>query len=327
MAFLRYTIGMGIDLKFVFNPIYPSAFADFNTLAMIAAYFAWRRGQGRPRDNNHAFWCVMCSIIIVWVFCLCLTSMPLYGICGEFGYDPIHAKCHLLPCEKCSLGGVYFIPPALLMEAIGVGVPSLIIIVSYIFVHMKLSQASENDEVGSLKKAVLILTVCYFAFILPNSLTAWLPEEVSKWAFIGTILGCWYWLIYTVNFFIYILFWRRVRMAIFLFLKDVLEILGLKRNSAGLSILETETDHWWMELRKQLQQNQTVEAERECEESTAKLSGQSGQEIIYIFKKQELYVVNTVKETEKIESLKQFENLLDEVEYWKDKYFQKKEGV
>ena len=158
---------------------------------MISAYFAWRRGRGRPRNEDSGLWPGVISILVIWVFCLSLTCVPLFGICGQFGYDPIHGKCHLLPCKKCSSDGVISIPPGMLIEAIGFGVPSLVVIISYSLVYIKLTQSGENAEVTSLKKAVLVLTVCYFFFILPNVATAWLPSEVNKWALIGTLLDCW----------------------------------------------------------------------------------------------------------------------------------------
>ena len=60
---------------------------------------------------------------------------------------------------------VISIPPGMLIEAIGFGVPSLVVIISYSLVYIKLTQSGENAEVTSLKKAVLVLTVCYFIFM------------------------------------------------------------------------------------------------------------------------------------------------------------------
>ena len=112
----------------------------------------------------------------------------IYLAGGKFGFDTLHGRCNLLQCEKESTNGRYCIPQ--LVEAVGVGIPSLVLIISYTLVYINLTQTSEDAEAA-----------CYFIYILPTSITALLPTSVSNWAFIGTLFSCWYWLIYIVNFF------------------------------------------------------------------------------------------------------------------------------
>ena len=186
-----------------------------------------------PRNVKHAWRPALCIILGIWCFCFCLTSIPLFGICGQFGYDAVHGKCHIIECEKCSADGDFICPPGGVILAIGVGVPSLIVITSYSLVYKTLGQVSADAETWNQRKAVLILTICYFIFIFPISIIEWLPDQVTNRAFISVGVYSWYWFIYIINFFIYIIFWRRVRKGIILLMKDVLEILRCRKTTKG----------------------------------------------------------------------------------------------
>ena len=194
-----------------------------------------------------------CHVILcIWAFSLCLTFIPLFGICGEIGYDAVNGMCHVLVCEKCSAESEYICPPGLLLEAFGVGVPSLVIICSYTAVYRSLSRAPADAETFSLKRSVLILSVCYFIFILPNAIIYQLPYDVSMSAIASAIVHCWYWFIYVVNFFIYITFWRRVRVGIKIFVRDILKICGFKPiQKSEIVQLQDNTSIWWIILRTQ----------------------------------------------------------------------------
>merc|ERR1711915_998383 len=172
--------------------------------------------------GGHHF--VFFSILSIWTYCFTLASIPLFKICGQYGYDPVHARCLLLPCRKCSLTSQISIHPPALIEGLGSGVPTIIVVISYALVYKNLSQKEESEEATSIKRAVLILSVSYLIFILPNAFTGYLPYEVSSWAFIGTLLDCWYWMIYLVNFFIYIIFWRRIRTGVHIFFKEIADL-------------------------------------------------------------------------------------------------------
>ena len=192
----------------------------------------------------------MSIILGIWVFCFCLTCAPLLGVCdAESGYDAVHGKCHVLLREMCSADGDYICLPGLVLEALGDGVPSMIVIISYSMVYKNLSEAKMDAETWSLKRAVLILAFCYFIFIIPHAIFEWLPDDVTMSAFIGVIIHCWYWLLYIVNFFIYISFWRRVRLGIWLFFKDVLETAGWKfKNSETVGQDNNASTIWWVEI-------------------------------------------------------------------------------
>ena len=194
-----------------------------------------------------------CHVILcIWTFSLCLTFIPLLRICGEIGYDAVNGRCAVLVCEKCSAESEYICPPGLLLEALGVGVPSLVIICSYTAVYRSLSRAPADAETFSLKRSVLILSVCYFIFILPNAIIYQLPYDVSMSAIASAIVHCWYWFIYVVNFFIYITFWRRVRVGIKIFVRDILKICGLKPiQKSQIVQLQDNTSIWWIILRTQ----------------------------------------------------------------------------
>ena len=109
-----------------------------------------------------------------------MTCVPLLGVCdGESGYDAVHGKCHVLLREMCSADGDYICLPGLVLEALGDGVPSMIVIISYSMVYKNLSEAKMNAETWSLKRAVLILGFCYFIFIIPHAIFEWLPDDVT----------------------------------------------------------------------------------------------------------------------------------------------------
>ena len=179
-----------------------------------------------------------------------MTCVPLLGVCdAESGYDAVHGKCHVLLREMCSDDGDYICLPGLVLEALGDGVPSMIVIISYSMVYKNLSEAKMDAETWSLKRAVLILGICYFIFIIPHAIFEWLLYDVTMSAFIGIIIHCWYWLLYIVNFFIYISFWRRVRLGIWLFFKDVLETAGWKfKNSETVWQDNNASTIWWVEI-------------------------------------------------------------------------------
>ena len=170
------------------------------------------------------------------------------GLCGQLGYDPKHGKCKMISCESCLEVSSFTAPPGGVVLAISVGVPSLVVLVSYTLVYKSLAKIPGDVDTRSQRKSVLILAICYFVFILPILIIEWLPEDVSDKASIGVGVYSWYWCIYIINFFIYIIFWRRVRKGIVLFLTDIFGGLGskLKSNSAS----NDQSSIWWSELRR-----------------------------------------------------------------------------
>eukprot|EP00092_Neocalanus_flemingeri_P012153 GFUD01013101.1.p1 GENE.GFUD01013101.1~~GFUD01013101.1.p1 ORF type:complete len:379 (-),score=55.89 GFUD01013101.1:514-1557(-) len=224
------------------------AYADFNTLSLISAYFAWRRGRGRPRNGRYGRWPVLGIILWIWIFSFCLTSIPLFEVCGKIGYDAVHGKCHIIECEKCSEDSSFLFPPGGVILAIGVGLPFITVLVSYGLVYRTLSLETTDAETWSQRRSVMILTSCYFIFLLPIGIIEWLPGSVTSRAFISVVVYCWYWFVYVVNFFIYIIFWRRIRKGIALMVKDVLGIAGWKMKTKSDSAVHSVP--WWIELRR-----------------------------------------------------------------------------
>eukprot|EP00092_Neocalanus_flemingeri_P046236 GFUD01051994.1.p1 GENE.GFUD01051994.1~~GFUD01051994.1.p1 ORF type:complete len:371 (-),score=35.09 GFUD01051994.1:296-1408(-) len=206
------------------------AYADFNTLALISAYFAWRRRCGRSYKIDNGWRPALPAILCVWIFCISLTCVPFFGFCGHFGYDSVQGRCHII----CSRGHI--------IEAVGVGLPSLVVVVSYSFLYINLAklqkmekqeivlsgtdphrfgsgtafsccccliqlgcyykpcQATEDGETGRQRKAVMILTICYVVFILPHSIFELLPSTISDRALISVLVHAWFWFMYIVNF-------------------------------------------------------------------------------------------------------------------------------
>ena len=222
------------------------AFADFSTLAVISAYFAWRRGQERPRNKRFGHWPVFGVILSIWVYSFCISFINLFKLCGEIGYDAVHGICHTIDCGKCSEESTLYLPAGAPLVILGIGLPFVVIIISYSLVYKKLTELAIDVETWSQKRAVIILGLCYFVFILPLCVSELLPETVAGRAFFRAIIYSWYWLVYVVNFFIYIIFWRRVRTAVRLMLRD---IMGLDRNERhGTNDPEITSSHWWTEL-------------------------------------------------------------------------------
>ena len=92
--------------------------------------------------------------------------------------------------------------------------PCLVVLLSYGMVYINLAQASEDEDTSSQRRAVMILTISYLVFILPHSIFESLSEETANRALLSVIIHAWFWCVYVDNFFIYIIFWRRIRKAI-----------------------------------------------------------------------------------------------------------------
>ena len=112
----------------------------------------------------------VCKIILLlWMIGILLTSATLSGLCGEYGFDANHGKCHLVECDRCSR---YFnyegkCVPHIIINTIGIGMPALIVIISYGASFWKLITDHQDDDVSQYKRSTIILTVCYVFFIVP----------------------------------------------------------------------------------------------------------------------------------------------------------------
>ena len=116
-------------------------------------------------------------IFLIWVECIILTSFPYFGWYGQFGFDPIHGKCHLVECDEDRENGQ--IKPSILVNTIGAGIPFVIVIISYSAVFLKLRE-DDNDDTSQYKISTIILTFCYCIFILPIYAVEFIPVICNK---------------------------------------------------------------------------------------------------------------------------------------------------
>ena len=153
-----------------------SAYADFTTLAVTAACIAWNYWfTSRKIEKKRTMFGL---IFLIWVECIILTSFPYFGWYGQFGFDPIHGKCHLVECDEDSENGK--IKPSILINTIGEGIPFVIVIISYSAVFLKLREDDNDDSTSQYKISTIILTFCYFIFILPNYVVELIPVIPNK---------------------------------------------------------------------------------------------------------------------------------------------------
>ena len=180
-AFFRNTIGKILTSSSAFMFSVYSAYADFHTVALISAYFAWRRKRGQPTNPRYGAKPALAMVLCIWVYSFCITCIPLLGLCGQLGYDPKHGKCKVISCETCSEGSYLSAPPGGFVLAISVGLPSLVILISYTLVYNSLTQVPPDTvETRNLRQSVLILAICYFLFIIPIIIIEWLTSQVRK---------------------------------------------------------------------------------------------------------------------------------------------------
>ena len=129
---------------------------------------------------------------------------------------------------------------------LGIGLPFIIMVISYSLVFKNLSKMTTDIEIWNQRRAVLILAFSYLIFVLPLGISELLPKNIPDLAFIRVVIYGWYFQVYLINFLIYVLFWRRIRTAMRLMLKDILDIVGLKSQTGNER--EYSTSLWWSEL-------------------------------------------------------------------------------
>ena len=215
--------------------------AELNTLALISLYFAVRRGQGRPRPhtNSTRLWSlVLVGLLSAWLLSACFACIPLLGIGARYGYDLSQGVCRIMKENNL----------AMMIMALGDVIPTMVVILSYSLVYSGLLKY--QGETGDQRRAVLVLTLCYLIFILPHQIFEALPANIiAKKALVSVIIHPWYFCVYIVNFFIYIIFWPRIRKAMQLLLADLLDKAGLGEGRIWRKdIVTDETETWWKEL-------------------------------------------------------------------------------
>ena len=98
----------------------------------------------------------------------------------------------MIECEKCSEDSTTISPPGGIILTVGVGLPSIVVLVSYGLVYKSLNQCAAVEDTQDQQLSVMILTFCYFIFILPIAIIEWLPEAVSKRAYISISIYLFY---------------------------------------------------------------------------------------------------------------------------------------
>jgi len=213
---------------------------ELNTLALISLYFAVRRGQGRPRPgtNSTRLWLlVLGGLLSVWLLSACFACIPLLGIGAMYGFDDSQGVCRIMKENNL----------ATILMALGDVIPTTVVIISYGLVYTDL--VNYQGVTGEQRRAVLVLTLCYLIFILPHQIFEALSAYIPKKALVSVIIHPWYFLVYIVNFFIYIIFWPRIRKAMQLLLADVVGKIGLGECRIWKKdIVADETETWWKEL-------------------------------------------------------------------------------
>ena len=113
--------------------------------------------------------------------------------------------------------------------------------------HMPTKMEQENTKISTI-----VLTCCYFVFILPVFMVEWIPPKVGDkergfryWepfnqtfiffqALIVAIIYSVYWLVYVVNVFVYVIYLPRCRDAICFMVKDLASPVTDRLNAATI---------------------------------------------------------------------------------------------
>lgn len=212
------------------------AYVDFSTLAATAACIAWNNLRRRKKITRRRT--VLLLLAAIWLFWSCITALPLLGVLGTFGYDPIHGKCHLIECKD------WMWPPGAIMNTIGVGLPFAVLIISYSAMLRKYGNLNDS-RTKEIVKSLIILTLCYFIFILPIYLLELIPLEAHlNKELIGVCTYSWYWLVYMIDAFVYVLYWPRYREALWMMMKDILTPVSrlLPERATSVSLTEYGRD-------------------------------------------------------------------------------------
>ena len=87
----------------------------------------------------------------------------------------------------------------------------------------KYSNLDYESGTKAIMKSSIILTLCYFIFILPIYILELIPLRAGYHKqVIGVITYSWYWLVYMIDAFVYVLYWPRCREALWIMIKDII---------------------------------------------------------------------------------------------------------
>ena len=120
----------------------------------------------------------------------------------------------LIDCQIDVLGAI--------INTIGVALPFIVVIISYSSILRKYSNLQHEKGTKEIMKSSIILTLCYFIFIIPIYILELIPLDVGPHRqLIEVITYSWYWLVYMVDPFVYVLYWARLREALGFMIKDI----------------------------------------------------------------------------------------------------------
>ena len=215
-------------------------FADFNTVGLISAYFAWRRGRGRSRMGRYGNWSVLGALVCPWIASVSLIVIPLLGVYGGIGFSAVHGKCQITPLDEDTIishaGGVIF--------TVGTVGPFIVMLVSYGLVYKSLYENMASDEESYKKQqAVFMYIFCYAIFIIPYPIIELLSDDIDNKEIISLSFFCWHCLIYILNPFLYGFSDMRIRTATTFMFKDLLGLAGSDEETRS-----NLSDPWWQEL-------------------------------------------------------------------------------
>ena len=118
-------------------------------------------------------------------------SVPLSGLIGEYGFDALNGKCHILSCNLPASHG-FDLPAGGITLSLGVGLPCIIVVMSCIVIIMKsgscIRQYGEEVEYPKeIQRIIAALVWSYLIFILPIYIIEWVPYK-PEFSALATIL-------------------------------------------------------------------------------------------------------------------------------------------
>ena len=131
------------------------------------------------------------------------------------------------------------------------GIPFIVVIISYSAILRKYSNLHHESGTKEIMKSTIILTLCYFIFILPIYILELIPLTAGPHKqVIGVITYSWYWLVYMIDAFVYVLYWPRCREAVWFMIKDIFSPIRsqlarniIKQKSEFETEIQPKTEH------------------------------------------------------------------------------------
>ena len=149
---------------------------------------------------------------------------------GRVGFDTVQGKCTTYITDHATM-------------AISDLVRCVIVIASYGFIFQSL-RLTDETQYRSQRKALMILIMTFIVFILPHSVFEYMQNneyfKIPYKVIMNFYIHLWYYCNYFINFFIYVIYWRRVREGMRFMFRDLFRI---RKKNRDLHQEET-TDAW-----------------------------------------------------------------------------------